>query len=130
MPEKIISQTELAEYIKDGGLLEYDEPVQDLSEIVEQLKALVLKKHDDSRVLMALEKLTEAVKNISVNVEPVDLSPVLQAVRLIKKEMVAPIQPAPKQMPWRFKMERDNRGNLLEVVALPIKNIEELSNDI
>lgn len=109
--------------LRDSGLefeIEQPEPL-DLSPIVAELKAIVAKRAD-AEILSAINELTAAVKAINITVNPTDLKPVLDAVRLIKSTMPTIELPAhPPHPKFKFEVQRDARNLIENVMVLPLE---------
>ena len=114
-----ITLSELSEHMKDAEIEVLEESV-DLEPIVSQLKALVAKKSDDAKILALMDQLVTAVKAVNITVQPTDLKPVLDAVRLIKSTPPPPVVVKNAPVPYRAVVHRDNRNAIETVDFIPI----------
>lgn len=114
-----ITLSELSEHMKDAEIEVLEESV-DLEPIVSQLKALVAKKSDDAKILALMDQLVVAVKAVNITVQPTDLRPVLDAVRLIKSTPPPPVVVKNTPVPYRAVVHRDNRNAIETVDFIPI----------
>jgi hypothetical protein len=116
-----LTTQELMALEADGVELEFEEdPPLDLSQIEHHLAELAAKEPDNTAILQAVEALTKAVDRISVTVNPTDLKPILDAVRLIKREATPVVAPAPKPAAYTFDIVRDQRQLIESVTATPV----------
>ncbi len=95
--------------------------------VVEQLTKLVEKRPDNSEILTAITGLTEAINKIQITVNPTDLKPILDAVRLIKNTAPNVVIPPHKHCAYKFDVVRDNRQLLESIVATPLDEPNAIS---
>lgn len=118
-----LTTREVLDLEAEGIVLEYeDEPPLDLSQIELHLETLATKQPDYSAILAAATAIKTAVEGISITVNPTDLKPILDAVRLIKRE-AAPVPIVPKPTVYKFEVVRDQRQLIESVIATPVNNM-------
>ena len=115
---KEVSLKELDALRKSGAEIETHRQAFDIPAVAAELKNLVEKRQDNGALLEGIAAIIKAIEQVSITVNPTDLKPILDAVRLIKNDVVE--RPDPKPCAYRFEVSRDNRQMLTAVIATPI----------